>query len=98
MTKVVLEGKTWYLIPEAEYEVIRQQMREDCSRQLNRRDIAKLLGISVNRLSECPWLLPYFGQGMKRKRNATWSEREVMNWNKRSPQELKEAYLNGTGA
>ena len=93
MTRFVAEGQRFILLTEDEYEDIRQRLREDAERQLNRKDIAKLLGISQNRLSECPWLLPYFGQGMKRKRNATWSEREVMNWLKKTPEQLKEAYL-----
>lgn len=92
MTKVILDGRAYYMLPEEEYESMRQQMREDSSKQLNRRDIARLLGISPQRLSECPWLLPYFGKGAKRKRNATWSEREVLNHLKKSPEQLKEEY------
>lgn len=95
MTKLVIEGKTYYVLPEDEYEQISQQIREDAARQLTRKDIAKLLGISQQRLSECPWLLPYFGKGMKRKRNATWSEREVLWWNRKSPEQLKEEYHAG---
>lgn len=96
MTRTVLDGKAFIIMPEAEYEELRQQLRPDAVRQLNRKDIAKLLGISANRLSECPWLLPYYGKGMKRKRNVTWSEREVLEWLKKGPEQLKEEYLNGS--
>jgi len=92
MTKIILEGRAYYLLPEAEYESMRQQLREDEQRQLNRTDIAKMLGISRQRLSECPWLLPYNGKGMRHKRNVTWSEREVLMWHKKTPEQLKEEY------
>ena len=92
MTRVVLDGKTYYMLPEDEYERMRQQLREDGQRQMNRTDIAKLLGISRQRLSECPWLLPYFGKGMRHRRNVTWSEREVTEHLRKSPQQLEEEY------
>ena len=92
MTRVVLEGKTYFLLPEEEYERLRQLARDDNQRQLTRTDIAKMLGISRQRLSESPWLLPYNGKGMWHKRNVTWSEREVMMWHSKSPEQLKEEY------
>lgn len=95
MVKVTLEGKVWYMLSEEEYESISQSIREDAARQMNRKDIAKLLGISCQRLSECPWLLPYNGKGMRHRRNATWSEREVLWWLKKSREKLKEEYSAG---
>lgn len=92
MTKLVLEGRNYYLFSEDEYDIIRQQLREDSQRLMNRADIAKMLGISKQRLSECPWLLPYNGKGMRHKRNAVWSEREVMMWHRKTPAQLKGEY------
>lgn len=39
---------------------------------LDRKGLAKLIGISPNRLSEKPWLLPGYGFGIKGKRNVRW--------------------------
>ena len=92
MTKMVIEGRNFYLFSEDEYDIIRQQLREDSQRMMKRTDIAKMLGISPQRLSECPWLLPYNGKGMRHKRNATWSEREVMMWHRKTPEQLRAEY------
>ena len=97
MTRVVLDGKAFIMMPESEYEEIKGMLKEDATRQMTRRDIAKYLGISYQRLSEKPWLLPYFGEGLTKKRNATWAEREVTNWLKTPEEVLKERFYGRNG-
>lgn len=98
MTRIIHNGMVMFLLNEAEadeYQCLRRETGRD--EMWNRGDIANYLGISRSRLSECPWLFPFFGQGMRRKRNAVWPKHEVVQWNKKSPEQLKEEYLASFG-
>jgi hypothetical protein len=98
MTRIIHDGTIMFLLNEAEADEYQSLLRETGRDEMwGRKDIANYLGISPSRLSECPWLFPFFGQGMKRKRNATWTKREVVQWNKKSPMQLKEEYLASFG-
>lgn len=93
MTRVIHDGQVIFILSEAEADEYQSLLRETGRDEMwGRKDIAKYIGISTQRLSECPWLLPFYGQGMRRKRNAIWTKREVIQWNKKSPKRLKEEY------
>lgn len=94
MTKTVLDnGETLVILTMSEYKSL-----VDDVEMWGRREIAKLLGLSYQRLCECPWLIPNNGVGMKHKRNVKWPKKEVLRWHSKSPEQLKREYLNAISA
>lgn len=81
----VLEETMW-LMSQAEKEYL-----ERGHRKVNRKQSAKMWGISVNRLSECPWLNPD-GDAQKGKRNAEWYELDVLEMVHKGKQRCKEEW------
>lgn len=90
MTKVVSDGIVLWVMTDEEKRYL-----ERGQRKVNRKEVAKMWGISVSRLSECPYLLPD-GDARKGKRNAEWFYSDVIemvskgrekcleNWNART--------------
>lgn len=65
---------------------------ESLTEWVGRSGAAKLWGISVSRLSEKPWLLP-FGEEFKGKRNAKWATISIENMVRKGEEKCKEEYL-----
>ena len=94
MTKTVLDnGEVLVILTLSEYKSL-----SDDIEMWGRREIAKFLGISYQRLCECPWLLPDNGGGKRRRRNVKWPKREVLRWHSKSREQLKKEYLNAISA
>lgn len=75
MTNVVLkvagQDVTFILLTAEEFDYWKRGRKV-----IGRREVAKRWGMSVNRLSECPYLLPD-GDAQRGKRNAQWFESDV---------------------
>ncbi len=82
-----LEGVTYVIVPKSEWEMV----TEDAL--VGRPEIAQMVGISRNRLSEKPWLLPDFGRGLKRKRNVRWPRHVVEKWLAQDHAELRRQWF-----
>ena len=82
----VADGAVMWIMSDAEKTYL-----ERGRRKIGRKATAKLWGISVNRLSECPHLLPD-GDAQKGKRNAEWYELDVLEMVMKGKQRCKEEW------
>lgn len=93
MTKIVHDGKVIFILSEAEgleYQALKRETgREE---QWFRADIARYLGISMQRLSERRWDLPFHGEGLWHRRNVSWPRSVVEEWLKIPADERRDQY------
>jgi len=86
VTSFQLHGNTFYIISQNEKDYL-----ERGQKKVNRKEVAKMWGISPNRLSECPWLVPD-GEDQQGRRNAEWYYFDVMELVKKGKKKCKEEF------
>jgi len=86
MTSFKVQGELMWILSDAEKKYL-----ERGQQKVNRKDTAKMWGLSVSRLSECPWLLPD-GDVQKSRRNAEWFLFDVLAMVQKGKQACKEEW------
>ena len=86
MIRIIEKGAVLWLMSDDERRYL-----ERGQRKVNRKEVAKMWGLSVNRLSECPWLLPD-GDQQKGQRNAEWFYFDVLELVLKGKQRCKEEW------
>lgn len=97
MTRVLHDGRVMYLLTEAEANEYKALKRDTGREEMwFRQDIARYLGISIQRLSERRWDLPFNGEGAWHKRNICWPRSVVEEWLKIPAEERRRRFYAGT--
>ena len=86
MTSFKVQGELMWVLSDAEKQYLARGQKK-----VNRKETARMWGLSVNRLSECPWLLPD-GDTQKSRRNAEWYLFDVLEMVQKGKQRCREEW------
>ena len=77
MQKVKLNDVWCYIYSEQEHDSVQKALKGTEEQWVNRKEVAKMWGISTSSLSEHPEYLPHFGKGSKGVRNAQFLRSDI---------------------